>query len=474
MIRWLQGIKLIGRRRSNDPALRLAFRRAEQEGLALAIRARSAALGVIILWLVIQFPRLEVAWTVALCIAFLVSGAVQWRMLRAEPRRLWMLFALLSLDVLIVALATLLPNPLLETAPPYPLMLKLGSVVFFFILIAMTGLFTSPVVTVWTGLCAAGIWLAATEWIARTEGAFRMRDLPNPPAFNSPEALMVYTDLFYVDDVQSRQNAIVLLVVAGIVAALVQRARGLVAREARSASDRAALARYFSPGVVDEITRDRGTLDEAKATDAAVIFIDVRGFSGIAETLSPQDTIALLRRLHGLIADAVFAETGTLDKFTGDGAMALFGVPRPRGDDAWAAVNAIRRLLAAMDSWNAERRQAGQVEIHLGIGAHYGPVVSGNAGGDQQLDFTAIGDAVNVASRLERLTRELDSDVIVSEALWQRAADLGGAEALAEFRSHPPQTVRGRLKPVAIRLMVSEPNPSYGATEALSSSTSQS
>ena len=441
--------------RAGDPALQRAFKRAEREGLALAVLTRSFVLTVIVAWLLIQFPRIEVAWTVGLCVLFALSGAAQWRFLRRPGRQKWALFAFATLDVVIVALATLMPNPLLDSPPPYPVMLKLGSVVFFFILIAMTGLFTSPAVTLWTGLSAAMVWLGATEWIAATEGAYRMRDLADPPAFNSAEALVVYTDLFFVDDVQSRQNAVVLLVVAGIIAVLVHRARRLVVREARAASERAALARYFSPDVVDEITGDQDALTQARSTEAAVLFADVRGFSGIAEALTPDETVALLRRLHGLIADAVFAEGGTLDKFTGDGAMALFGAPRPRSDDARAAVRATRLLLSAVDTWNDERQDAGLPSVLLSIGIHHGAVVTGNAGANQQLDFTAVGDAVNVAARLERLTRDLDATVVISEALWRRATDAGGEDDLHGFHAGPSQAIRGRVQPVSLRLLPS-------------------
>jgi len=200
----------------SDPLLSGAFRRAERDGLALLTRARAIVLLVIAAWLILQFPRVEVLWTVGLCILFALSGILQWRLIRRHPGRRWLLFLFAALDVLVVTLATIVPNPLLDKPPPLPLLLRLGSFAYFFILVTMTGLLTSPALTLWTGVWVAGVWLAGTELIALTDGAFKLSDLPDPPAFNSPRALEAYGNLFLVDVVQSRQNAVVVLLVAGL------------------------------------------------------------------------------------------------------------------------------------------------------------------------------------------------------------------------------------------------------------------
>jgi adenylate cyclase len=244
---------------------------------------------------------------------------------------------------------------------------------------------------------------------------------------------------------------VAVLLVAGIVAAVVARARRLVARQAEAAAQRAVLARYFSPNLVDEIGRHRGSLTQARATDAAVLFADVRGFTALAEKLTPEQTLALLREVHGRIAQAVFRHEGTLDKFTGDGAMALFGAPRPGTGDAAQALRAARDLLGSLRAWNATRRADGQAEVQVGIGLHWGPVVTGNVGDARRLDFTAIGDTVNLAARLEQLTRELDADLVASVAFCDRAAAAGAD--VADLVDAGARHVKGRGEPVALRLM---------------------
>lgn len=435
----------------SDPALGAAFLRAEREGLRLVVVSRTLVMAAVGTWLMLEFPQVEVLWTLGLVAAFAALGLLPWWQIQRHPRRRWLLFAFALADVLVVAAAVLVPNPLLAHPPPLPLLLRTGGFVYFFLLIAMTGLMTSPALTLWTGLCAAAAWLGATEWIAQSQGAFRLSDLPVAPEVGSPDALRAYLRPEFVDILQSRQNAVVALLVAGVVAAIVARARGLVVRQAELAAQRAVLARYFSPNLLEDIGRHGGSLTEARAVDAAVLFTDVRGFTALAERLSPEQTLALLREVHGHIAQAVFRHDGTLDKFTGDGAMALFGAPRPSAQDALQALQAARDLLVSLHAWNALRRASGQPEVQVGIGLHWGRVITGNVGDARRLDFTAIGDTVNVAARLEPLSRELDADVVASVAFCDRAAAAGAP--VADLVDVGTRVVRGRGEPVALRVL---------------------
>jgi adenylate cyclase len=133
----------------------------------------------------------------------------------------------------------------------------------------------------------------------------------------------------------------------------------------------------------------------------------------------------LLRDFHGRMAACVFAHGGTLDKFIGDGLMATFGTPEPQADAADRAYACGLAMLAAIEEWTAGRAAAGELPVGVGIGIHLGPVTMGDIGGGgdgehgmtQRFEFAVIGDTVNVASRLERLTRELGVALLVSDAL---------------------------------------------------------
>ena len=159
---------------------------------------------------------------------------------------------------------------------------------------------------------------------------------------------------------------------------------------------------------------------------AAVLFADMVGFTAISERLAPDALVGLLREFHGRLARLAFAfaHDGTVDKYIGDAIMVHFGTPRPQKDDPARALACAAAMIAEVGRWNAERARAGEAPIGIGIGVHYGEVLVGNIGDARRLEYTVLGDTVNVASRLERLTRETGAPLVVSDAL------VGAGEAM--------------------------------------------
>ena len=155
------------------------------------------------------------------------------------------------------------------------------------------------------------------------------------------------------------------------------------------------------------------------------------GFTAIAEGLTPKRVVRLLRGFHRRMANTVFSHGGTIDKYIGDGVMATFGTPRPGKLDAVRAVACALDMAAQIERWNAKRQRRGARPVAIGIGVHYGEVVVGNIGDERRLEYTVIGDTVNLASRIESLTRDLGRPVLVSEAF--AAAHGGDFEALGRF-----------------------------------------
>jgi adenylate cyclase len=139
--------------------------------------------------------------------------------------------------------------------------------------------------------------------------------------------------------------------------------------------------------------------------------------------------------------------------------MATFGTPRPGSDDATRALACARTMVSAIAAWNAERRARGEPALQIGVGVNHGPVIVGDLGGPQRLEFAVVGDTVNVASRLERLTRELGVAVVASAAAIETARREGASEAvLAGFRPGPAEPVRGREGAVAVWTLGAEPS----------------
>ncbi len=211
--------------------------------------------------------------------------------------------------------------------------------------------------------------------------------------------------------------------------------------------ERANLGRYFPPTVVDRLAGGQGALERTQ--DAAVMFVDIIGFTKRSHHLSPADAMALLRAFHTRVERAVFAHGGMVDKFIGDGALACFGVPDTRPDDCSAALRAARALDADLAAWGEATLAQGQQPLQAGIGIHHGSILTGDIGGDQQFQFTVIGDTVNVASRIEGLTRTENAAIIISDAVAVRAA-AEDPDALQGMERLSPRPLRGVEEPIGL------------------------
>ena len=185
------------------------------------------------------------------------------------------------------------------------------------------------------------------------------------------------------------------------------------------------LARRVSPALLRDILRNPGPLGTqlgGSRAQCAVLFTDLVGFTPLSAQLEPGALFALLNRYFEAIAAAVIAEEGLLDKFIGDALMAEFGVPRSRGlaVEALAAVRAGLAMQQALEQLNAELAAEGLPPLRQGIGIHVGEVIAGNLGSSQRLEFTVVGASVNVASRLEGLTRRFpDYPLLISGAVLE-------------------------------------------------------
>lgn len=204
------------------------------------------------------------------------------------------------------------------------------------------------------------------------------------------------------------------------------------------------LSRYHSPLIADLLAEsDRSGFAEREQA-AAILFVDLRGFTGRSERMSPADTAGFLRDFHRRVERAALAHGGVLEQFTGDGAMMIFGVPNPGPRDAAAALACARDLVAAVRRWSRDLVTAGRPPIAIGIGIHYGPVVITRLGGQEQIQLTAAGDTVNVASRLEALTKAHATTLAVSGAVIAAVRAAGREDLLADLAELPEQPIRGR------------------------------
>jgi class 3 adenylate cyclase len=187
-----------------------------------------------------------------------------------------------------------------------------------------------------------------------------------------------------------------------------------------------AFGRYVDDYVLNQLLENGGEDDEKQAgieREVSVLFVDIRQFTRLSEGMEAHNVVGLLNEVFQMISDTILGRGGTIDKFIGDSVMAYFGAPVPHADHAVRAVTAAIEIARAMEHRSAHLRSLGpdqttRVPVSIGVGIHTGVVVVGNIGSDRRTDFTAIGDAVNVAHRLEKLARP--GQILVSEAVQRR------------------------------------------------------
>lgn len=204
---------------------------------------------------------------------------------------------------------------------------------------------------------------------------------------------------------------------------LVRVAMGYLTERVRKHKILSVFRTYMAPQVVDELGKSGNYEIELGGRDRqiAVLFVDIRGFTAMSEGLSPEKIVAILNRYLGMVTEAVFKNGGTLDKFIGDAVMAVYNAPLDVEDYACKAVQTGLDIVAAVDGVNVELRKEFGIEIACGVGVHSGRAVVGNIGCSYRMDYTAIGDTVNVAERLESIAK--CGQVLISRDLYEQVQD---------------------------------------------------
>ncbi|HEX3770395.1 MAG TPA: adenylate/guanylate cyclase domain-containing protein [Polyangiaceae bacterium] len=214
---------------------------------------------------------------------------------------------------------------------------------------------------------------------------------------------------------------------------------------------RETFGRYVTRQVADHLMKGNVSLG-GELVPVTVLFSDIRSFTSISETMEPRALLDFLNEYFTGMVESVMQHHGVVDKFIGDAIMAVFGAPVPHPDDPLHAIEAALDMRSRLAKINEGFRARGLPEIRTGIGLHSGQVVAGNMGHAERMEYTVIGDAVNLASRLEGMTKELKSDVILSEDLYRQVERHVEAEPLHKIK------VKGRDQEVMVyRLIALKP-----------------
>ena len=215
---------------------------------------------------------------------------------------------------------------------------------------------------------------------------------------------------------------------------------------------RAHLQRFLSPAVMDRLNKDHLTIRMGgELAETTIMFTDIRGFTSMSERYDPEALVADLNEYFELVVDVIFAHEGTLDKFIGDAIMAVWGTPQTHPEDPLRAVLAAYEIQTKLEDFNRKRIEQKRPPLLTGIGINSGSVVAGNMGSQKRLEFTVIGDNVNIASRL--CSRAAGGEVIISQSTYDAVRDTFYCEAL------PAAEVKGKAEALAIYRVISPHDP---------------
>lgn len=195
------------------------------------------------------------------------------------------------------------------------------------------------------------------------------------------------------------------------------------------------LSRYVDRGVAEQLVKNKDSLKLGGVkTKVTILFSDIRDFTTLSERLGAEEIVELLNGYFSRMVQVIFSHGGTLDKFIGDAIMAVFGAPVHHDDDPIRTVKAALQMRRELKAFNAKRREEGKSQIQNGIGIGYGEAISGNIGSEQRMDYTVIGDVVNLSSRLEGLTKGYAQKILISESVYLDIKDQVSCVSLATVR----------------------------------------
>ena len=204
------------------------------------------------------------------------------------------------------------------------------------------------------------------------------------------------------------------------------------------------MARYMDPAIADQLMATGKEVLGGAESEATILFSDVRSFTTLTETLGAQGTVGLLNEYFTLMVDCLQKEGGMLDKFIGDAIMAVFGLPLPREDDPDRAVRAGIGMLVELEAFNQARKTRGMMAIEMGLGINTDEIVSGNIGSPKRMNYTVIGDGVNLAARLETACKQYGAKMLISDATVKKL------RGTYRMREADRVVVKGKTEPVVI------------------------
>lgn len=350
------------------------------------------------------------------------------RLVLAYRRALAPWFLMLSVAVDIGLLMTLIWSFHIQYAQPPSFYLKAPTLLYVFIFIALRALRFDPAFVLTTGATAVAGWVLLVGY-AVTDGPMQGMVTRSYVEYLTGNRILLGAEF---------DKIITIAVVTGILAAALCRGRRLLVQAVAEAAAARELSRFFAPEVA-RIIADADTPllpGQCVARDAAILMVDLRGFTRATAGLPPDAVIRLLADYQSRLVPVIGRFGGSVDKFMGDGILASFGVVRPSPTYAADAVRAADALAEAGAAWTAERAVRNEPALAVNAAVAIGPIVAGAVGDGQRLEYTVIGDAVNLAAKLEKHNKAVGAAALATAAAYAAAVEQG-------LRRAPPERIAG-------------------------------
>ncbi|ABZ94919.1 Adenylate cyclase related protein [Leptospira biflexa serovar Patoc strain 'Patoc 1 (Ames)'] len=218
----------------------------------------------------------------------------------------------------------------------------------------------------------------------------------------------------------------------------------------KEANTKQMMERFLPSQLVGEFYKNKVQLEPGgENKEVTILFSDIRAFTKFSEQRSAEEVVTFLNDYLSRMTDVIFKFNGTIDKFIGDAIMTIFGAPFKRDDDALRAVKTAVAMMREIESLN-QKQKCPEDKIHVGIGIHTGEAIVGNIGSERRLDYTVIGDNVNLASRIEGLTKHYNCPILISEVTYKQVVGKYSTEDGFEIREIDQVIVKGKSKPITV------------------------
>ncbi len=326
-------------------------------------------------------------------------------------------FLALSVIADLTLLMTMIWSFHIQYDQPASFYLKAPTLLYVFIFIALRALRFEARYVIIAGLAAAVGWLLMVGYVITVDPHDNMitRDYV---AYMTSNSVLIGAEF---------DKVISILIVTAILSVALYRARQLLERSVIEAAAAKDLARFFSPEIADKITHSATQIrpGQGEAREAAILMIDIRGFTALSNEMEPSDLIALLTEYESRMVPVIQAHGGNIDKFLGDGILATFGAVLPSDTYAADAMRAVDDLRTAFSAWRVDRIAAGLKPVEIGMAVATGRIVFGAVGDDTRLEYTVIGDPVNLCAKLEKHNRTAQSIALTTGESYALAIQQG-------------------------------------------------